>query len=646
MSSLSSTPPASSPFTSPTLSSISPLTSMSSSFSLTAGQPQITPAPTSCPPNTLVIRLTTTLVIPNYNLFYAPTSIESFVPEYSALGDGSLLTPPFHQDMSDANLSLLIIGALAMLFTRNIIVSGDYIRRGKVKKKILFYVLFLSQILAPVGLVPIIFSYFSQRIHCNLVIILSCLSGTTSLALLITGILGIKAYKCLNNARFVPVILGLFQAASTTVVAFDVIKTKGIRRLTGSCIRSDDIRFTRFFVTIQFLESLFICGCFLYVCWKSRGSPAARGRVSLELSMDDLPIDIPKDPLPQVESTRRGWWDYVPENRCVQQKHPDNRATQGRLTALFARIFGRQSSNEPVWTDITEKKSNDLQVDPQNAATATEIPTSTAQAGNELELSPRHSMALSSISRLSRLFPRMELFQEVMKDELFYTTFITSTCVIVAVLAVIGVNFKNGLSVTGWIALNWGIISMLAIHSFGRVVHRHERDALLHHPVTCTAIMRAANNIAKKGEGVSRRPGPSNYSPRRRTTGNYKSGRGYDRDDPFADTRPLGRDDPFRSSLDDLDSASISSLPCTTSPPGSSSIAGLRNLPSNVPTSPLDLDYALSNLQGTPAALRRVSESSRRKEFSGSWLIAPSSASSGSPRHSGSSGDVRRDAIT
>lgn len=135
---------------------------------LTALWPRAEPTSSSCSTNTLVVQLSTALVIPDYNRFYAPTPIESFVPSYTSVPDGSLITPPYTQDILDSNLSLLVTGALAMVFTRNIIVSGDYLRRGKVKKRSLFYVLFLSQILSPLAFIPVISSYFSHRLHCTM----------------------------------------------------------------------------------------------------------------------------------------------------------------------------------------------------------------------------------------------------------------------------------------------------------------------------------------------------------------------------------------------------------------------------------------------------------------------------------------------
>lgn len=130
-------------------------------------QPRVTSAPTCCAPNEVVIHLSTTLVIPNYNSFYAQTPIEAFRPTFYPLPDGSLMTKPFIDDLMNANISLLVTGMLTMLFVRNLFVSGDYIRRGKVKNKTLFYLLFLSQVLAPASLVPVIMSYFNQFLSCT-----------------------------------------------------------------------------------------------------------------------------------------------------------------------------------------------------------------------------------------------------------------------------------------------------------------------------------------------------------------------------------------------------------------------------------------------------------------------------------------------
>jgi hypothetical protein len=118
-------------------------------------------------PNQVVVQLTTSLVIPNYARFY-DTPIQQFQPTYFSLDDGSVITKAFMDDLANANRNLLFTGILTMLFARNLFVSGDYIRRAKVKRKILFYVLFVSQLLACVSLVPSIVSEFDLSTNCAL----------------------------------------------------------------------------------------------------------------------------------------------------------------------------------------------------------------------------------------------------------------------------------------------------------------------------------------------------------------------------------------------------------------------------------------------------------------------------------------------
>ncbi|KAF8078473.1 hypothetical protein FPV67DRAFT_1648275 [Lyophyllum atratum] len=491
-----------------------------------------------CCANKVIINLSTALVIPDYSLYYA-APIESFQPTFFALADGSLLAPPFLDDLNGANISLLVNGMLTMLFVRNIFVSGDYLRRGKVKRKTLFYILFLSQILAPISLVPVIMSSFNQSINCTVVIILSCVTGTVSLALLITGILGVKAYKCLNNSRFVMIALVLFQCASIAIVAMDATAIRGTRRLTGGCIRVSDLLCTRIFVWIQLVETLFICCCFLRACWKSRGSTSARGRISIQLSMQDLPIEVPEDTA-EKNPTRRGWWDYVPDPQIPPTAEgpspakPDQSVHIARST--LNTLFDRSVNKHPPPSQFPRAKT----------ATVSQ----TLHSGSPELAARATSPAPSSSSRLGKFVPNIHLFQKVIKDELLYTTSITATCVVVAVLAVIGVNFKNGLTVTGWIALNWSIISLLAIHSFGRVVRRHERDALLQHPLTCDVLVRAeAAASGKKPYNSQISTLPSSRFKREADDNEI--------DDPFSDTRRLA----------DCRDSWASVVPATTNPP-------------------------------------------------------------------------------
>jgi hypothetical protein len=136
--------------------------------------PLVTASPPPCcsyADNEVIIQLSTTVTIPDYHRYYdAP--IDSFAPAYYALPDGSLVTPTYLSNLRSAYFNLIFLCALIMIFFRNILVSGDYVRRGKVKKKGLFYLLFASQILGPVVLLPPLIAYFHESMDCTLCVVL------------------------------------------------------------------------------------------------------------------------------------------------------------------------------------------------------------------------------------------------------------------------------------------------------------------------------------------------------------------------------------------------------------------------------------------------------------------------------------------
>lgn len=460
--------------------------------------PRATP---SCAPDQLVIQLTTTLLIPTYSRFYdAP--IASFTPTYLSLADGSLVTPPFIEDLVNSNVSLFVMGILTMLFARNIFVSGDYLRRANIKRKSLFKVLFVSQLLAVPALVPIIVSQFNQFLNCTTVSIVSCVATAISLALLITWILGYKAFRCLNNSKLVLVCLLFLLAASAVVFVFEMLGLQAERRLSGGCVRTSDPFFTKIYIIIQLVESFFISCCFFYAVFRSRASTVSRTRISIRLSLDNA--DLTQD---SRTGNRRGR-DYVP--KLETEKRP--LFTQERSNCLFSKFFS------PHHDDHTRRLHKSSTTHDSSA------PMRTTQSSAVRITEPQRpaSPTFSTHTRLSRYIPRMELFRDVMRDELCYTTFITTSCVIVAVFALIAVNFKNSLTVSGWIFLNWAVISLLAIHSFGRVIRRHERDIILQEPRSWQPRTRADHRALN----------PSSYNRRWRNNGDLD-------DSPFSETRGL-----------------------------------------------------------------------------------------------------------
>ncbi|KAJ7102135.1 hypothetical protein B0H15DRAFT_813313 [Mycena belliarum] len=419
--------------------------------------PRITQSPSCCEQNELLIEISTTLLVPDYARYYN-TPILAFQPNYLALPDGSLATAALLNDLTRSYLSLMVTAMLVTVFLRNIIVSFDYIRRANMKRKTLFFLLLSSQLLS-IGLVPLLVSYFSSHLDCTAVMTIASATTGVSLTLLMSGVLGLKAYRCLDSSRVVLLALVTFFVASSTFLVLQVASIRGLRRLSGSCCTvSHDPRFIRIYVLIQLAHSFFICCCFFHAVWKSRASPAARGRLSVRVSLDDFPNA-------KFDKPSRAWWQHLLGLNGTVSSHPDLDVSSGA-----ADIASDMREKKPPESEVNNYSPHDVS-DP-----ILEQPSTHRVATREADAPYRR------LSSFSRLIPRMELFNKVMKDELCYTTTITATTVILALLLVFGVNFDNGLDMTGWVAANWAIISVLVIHSFGRVVRRHEKDALFQHP--------------------------------------------------------------------------------------------------------------------------------------------------------------------
>ena len=144
--------------------------------------------------NELAIVYTTTIHIPDYARYYSDIPIQLFQPTYLALPDGSLVAQPLIDDIGKSMADALISGVFAMLFLRNIFVSGlysnsllrvvtmfwkerangglnsigDYLYRAVIASKMLLWALFISQAVAFVSLLPVIASFWRPWIDCRM----------------------------------------------------------------------------------------------------------------------------------------------------------------------------------------------------------------------------------------------------------------------------------------------------------------------------------------------------------------------------------------------------------------------------------------------------------------------------------------------
>ena len=71
-----------------------------------------------------------------------------------------------------------------------------------------------------------------------------------------TGILGIKAYRCLNNSRFVLVILAILRTAMIILCILDLTDYRASRRLSGEYFSPLD-PFFWYKQTLKFLQTLY-----------------------------------------------------------------------------------------------------------------------------------------------------------------------------------------------------------------------------------------------------------------------------------------------------------------------------------------------------------------------------------------------------
>lgn len=160
------------------------------------------------------------------------------------------------------------------------------------------------------------------------------------------------------------------------------------------------------------------------------------------------------------------------------------------------------------------------------------------------------------------------------------------------------------------------------------MVHRNEREALLQHPATCTAILRAARDNTQNRRRMT-------SSTMHRQTRSLRIASTIDiLDDPFEDSQPgpssLKTDNPFASVLDDqvvIGNQSNDNDYSSTTSILRDDYARAQLAIRDIPSSPSDMDFPTSTLS-TPIVPISDIEMSRQQELFQSWILPGSTRSS------------------
>ncbi|KZS92931.1 hypothetical protein SISNIDRAFT_89601 [Sistotremastrum niveocremeum HHB9708] len=424
------------------------------------------PTPTTTTTLPVVATLSTVIEI---SRFPARTPIPG-LPTYYPLADGSLITPIYNQNVISDQIHLVGMGALLMLFCRNIITSVSYLRRSNVKRRRLFYLLIASQLCGPICLATLLTSYFyAVHVNCQIIYIIATSCLEISYTFLITGILGIKAYQCLNRPRIVLFVVSAIHLCSLALFISDIPNMNSYHNLSGSCAVRGPLPRAAVAGLLIFAEAIFIWLSFVYAVWRASNYPEAQGRLSVQLSIDRA-LSVVSSQRGTIADgpPRRGWWDYVPDrsNPTSVGNAPRSpaRPARGMITRFIMRLFGDG--------DIVDSPSFG-----RKPSLHTELPISASA------MNPPY--ASSRWSTMSLVWPNMQKLKALMKDELGYTSVIAFACVLASAFILTGIvhnKFLGGPSI--WIGANWGVISVMVLHSFSRVVKRHEREKLLQRAAT------------------------------------------------------------------------------------------------------------------------------------------------------------------
>lgn len=210
-------------------------------------------------------------------------------------------------------------------------------------------------------------------------------------------------------------------------------------------------------IVLQFSESAFICGCCKYaylsfqrvssistcidLCavWRHSHSSVEQGRLSLNLSLDKTNGTHTGDGNigDEDEPVRRGWWDYVPENSqsdyiphrasAPSGGNPDHTVFKHYVGTKWYGLWNPPPAEVPsLHPKPSIPSGQPLRQPPRTSVTFSTrraVRSSYRHMSMGLEEQPRPRIlqnpppSPSTMSRISKYMPRMQLLRQVLKNE-------------------------------------------------------------------------------------------------------------------------------------------------------------------------------------------------------------------------------------
>lgn len=451
----------------------------------------------------VVIRLQADVSISHYRDYY-DGPVESFQPKYYALDDGTLLSDRYVRGQRLARVWLCIAGALCIFFLRNTWLALSYIRRSRVKDKTLFYLLLLSQVLGLLAAITTTVGDLDMSANCNTVGAAKKVFSKFSCDTMITGILGMKAYRCLSNSRIILAFLISVAAVMVVLLGLELSTFEGSRTIYGNCAHIENTRMLFAIIITVYVETAILCGCFLLAIWRTyRTQNVARVTIRTPEENNTRTWEILTKEDDGLNS-RRGWWDYVPEVQSYPAEHTTLPGIIKRLGERLHRAWSREEYPPSIAYQRKPSLPGELPI-PQPPRPHVQMVNGRYPSQPSRTNSQKHpgacrcrpmSRSLGSLRSWIMHFSRLEL-RKMLRNELLYTTLLAVLFLTVALLMLIGAHKQILLGVEGWIILDWIFVTLFTMHSFERVVHRHELEAVLQHPAAWDRILHSETDHAK-----------------------------------------------------------------------------------------------------------------------------------------------------